>query len=271
MISLKNITLGQFFPGESFFHKRDPRVKILYLLLFITTLFLCDSIIEYGVMVLLLLIMIGVTKIHPGNYVHGMKPVFVLLCFTALLNLISTPGNEIFRAGFLKVTEEGIWRACYISFRLIMLIASTLVVTFTTSPLVLMDGLEWLLNPLKIIHVPVHELSMMMSIAVRFIPTLVQETDKIISAQKARGGNIDQGNIFHRLKAFMPIFIPLFISSFRRVEELSTAMECRCYHGGEGRTKMYPLKMRRADWMFLFISAILLIMIPYIDQLPVPV
>ena len=241
-MALKDITLGQYFPGNSLLHRFDPRSKILFTVLFIAAIFLCKGLVSYGITLLILLMMIGISKVQPRVFLKGMKPVVFIVVCTAILNLFYTSGTVLWSWGILKITEEGIWKAGFMVLRILMLIACTLLLTYTTSPILLTDGLEKLLRPLKKLNFPVHELSMMMSIALRFIPTLIQETDKIISAQKARGADFDSGNLIQKAKALIPILIPLFISSFRRAEELAIAMECRCYHGDEGRTSLRQLR-----------------------------
>ena len=241
-MALKDITLGQYFPGNSLLHRFDPRSKIIFTVLFIAAIFLCKGLVSYGITLLILLMMIGISKVQPRVFLKGMKPVVFIVVCTAILNLFYTSGTVLWSWGIHKITEEGIWKAGFMVLRILMLIACTLLLTYTTSPILLTDGLEKLLRPLKKLNFPVHELSMMMSIALRFIPTLIQETDKIISAQKARGADFDSGNLIQKAKALIPILIPLFISSFRRAEELAIAMECRCYHGDEGRTTLRQLR-----------------------------
>lgn len=253
-MALKDITLGQYFPGNSLLHRFDPRSKILFTVLFIAAIFLCKGLVSYGITLLILLIMIGISKVQPRVFLKGMKPVVFIVVCTAILNLFYTSGTVLWSWGILKITEEGIWKAGFIVLRILMLIACTLLLTYTTSPILLTDGLEKLLRPLKKLHFPVHELSMMMSIALRFIPTLIQETDKIISAQKARGADFDSGNLIQKAKALIPILIPLFISSFRRAEELAIAMECRCYHGDEGRTSLRQLRYAGRDYGLIVFS-----------------
>lgn len=253
-MALKDITLGQYFPGNSLIHRFDPRAKILFTVLFIATIFLCKGLVSYGLTLAVLLVLVALSRVQPRVFLKGMKPVIFIVVCTAVLNLLYTSGTVLWQAGFLKITEEGIWKACYMVLRILMLIACTLLLTYTTSPILLTDGLERLLRPLKKVGFPVHELSMMMSIALRFIPTLIQETDKIISAQKARGADFDTGNLLQKAKALIPILIPLFISSFRRAEELAVAMECRCYHGDEGRTSLRQLTMAGRDWGLLLFS-----------------
>lgn len=253
-MALKDITLGQYFPGNSLLHRFDPRSKILFTVLFIAAIFLCKGLVSYGITLLILLMMIGISKVQPRVFLKGMKPVAFIVVCTAILNLFYTSGTVLWSWGILKITEEGIWKAGFMVLRILMLIACTLLLTYTTSPILLTDGLEKLLRPLKKLNFPVHELSMMMSIALRFIPTLIQETDKIISAQKARGADFDSGNLIQKAKALIPILIPLFISSFRRAEELAIAMECRCYHGDEGRTSLRQLRYAGRDYGLIVFS-----------------
>ena len=257
-MALKDITLGQFFPGNSLIHRLDPRSKIIFTVLFIVIIFLCKDLVSYGLVLASLLVLVAISKVEPKVFVKGMKPVVFIVVCTAILNLFYTDGNVLWSLGFLKITEEGLWKAFYMVLRILMLICSTLLLTYTTSPILLTDGLERLLRPLKKVGFPVHELSMMMSIALRFIPTLIQETDKIINAQKARGADFDSGNLMQKAKALIPILIPLFISSFRRAEELAIAMECRCYHGDEGRTSLRQLSLHGRDWAFMSFTVLLL-------------
>lgn len=249
---LKDITLGQYFPGTSVIHRLDPRTKLLGVILYIVALFLAKSWISYGVVLCFLIFAISVSKIPPKSIVSGMKPLVIILVFTGVLNLFYSDGGVVLvKLWKLTITTEGLKRAILMTSRILMLISGTFLLTYTTSPISLTDGLESLLGPLKKLHVPVHELSMMMCIALRFIPTLIEETDKIMSAQKARGADFETGNIFRRAKALVPILVPLFISAFRRADELATAMECRCYHGGEGRTALRVLRYKAADWLVL--------------------
>ena len=256
---LKDITLGQFFPGRSFIHRLDPRTKLIMLVVYIVALFVAVSWISYSVMLAFLILCVAISQIPLKNLVRGMKPLVVILIFTALLNLLLTGGETVLASFWIiTITKEGIIRAVLMLARILMLVSGTFLLTYTTSPIALTDGLESLLSPLKKIKLPVHELSMMMCIALRFIPTLIEETDKIMSAQKARGADFETGNILKRVKALVPILIPLFISAFRRADELATAMECRCYHGGEGRTKMKLLRYSRWDVETFIIGALLL-------------
>ena len=245
---LKDITLGQFFPGKSPIHRMDPRTKLILTVVYIVALFLAENWLSYLVMMVFLVSCVKISSIPPKSIVRGMKPLVFILMFTAILNLFYTDGGIVLvRLGSLAITTEGLKRAFFMIWRIMMLISGTFLLTYTTSPISLTDGLESLLNPLKKIRVPVHELAMMMSIALRFIPTLIEETDKIMNAQKARGADFENGSIIDRAKALVPVLVPLFISAFRRADELATAMECRCYQGGEGRTKMKLLRYSRVD------------------------
>ena len=255
---LKDITLGQYFPGNTVVHRLDPRTKLLMTLLYIVALFLCKWYISYGLMLVFLITAVAISKIRPKALFKGLKPLLVIIIFTAVINLFYTDGRVLVEFWILKITVEGIQNAFFLVLRIMLLVMGTFLLTYTTSPIALTDGLESLLSPLKKIHFPVHELAMMMSIALRFIPTLIEETDKIISAQKARGADFETGNIFRRAKALIPILVPLFVSAFRRADELATAMECRCYHGGEGRTKLKQLHYHKRDVLCLLLGAALL-------------
>ena len=255
---LKDITLGQFFPGTSLAHRLDPRTKILLTVVYIVALFCAESFVSYGIMVALLITGVKVSGVAPKALVRGLKPVLFIICFTAVLNLFYTPGEVLAQFWIFKVTREGIFTAFFMALRISMLIMGAFLLTYTTSPIALTDALESLLGPLKKVKVPVHELSMMMSIALRFIPTLIEETDKIMSAQKARGADFESGSLLDRAKALVPILVPLFISAFRRADELAVAMECRCYHGGQGRTKLHVLRYQQRDYLVLAVYAAIL-------------
>lgn len=256
---LKDITLGQYFPGNSVVHRLDPRTKLVMLVVYIVALFVAVSWISYGTMFLFLAMCIAISKIPLKSIVRGMKPLVFILIFTAILNIFFTEGETVLLSVWVvEITLEGLVRAFFMMIRILMLITGTFLLTYTTSPIALTDGLEALLNPLKVIKVPVHELSMMMCIALRFIPTLIEETDKIMSAQKARGADFETGKLMDRVRALVPILVPLFISAFRRADELATAMECRCYHGGEGRTKMKLLRYNRNDYGAYGVGVLLL-------------
>lgn len=244
---LKNITLGQYFPGNSFIHRLDPRTKLLIIVVYIVALFLVDTLAAYLPVIAFLGLSICISKIKFKALVSGMKPLFIIIAITAVINLFFTSGEPLVKLWVITITKEGVRAAVFMLLRISLLIMGTFLLTYTTAPMQLTDGLESLLGPLKKIKVPVHELAMMMSIALRFIPTLIEETDKIMNAQKARGADFETGGLLHKAKAMLPLLIPLFISAFRRADELATAMESRCYSGGEGRTKMNPLKYSAID------------------------
>ena len=244
---LKDITLGQYFPGNSPIHRMDPRTKLLALILYIITIFIADGLIPYVICAAGLAAVIRISRIPLKLIMKSLKPIVIIIIFTGALNILYTPGTELFRLWIFRVTVEGIRTAITMIVRILLLVASTSLLTYTTSPMALTDGLESLLGPLKKFHVPVHEFSMMMSIALRFIPTLIEETDKIMSAQKARGADFESGNIFQRAKALVPVLVPLFISAVRRADELACAMECRLYHGGEHRTRLHSLRYGKVD------------------------
>ena len=248
---LKDITLGQFFPGNTIVHRLDPRTKLIAVILYIVALFVASGWISNALMILVLVLCVALSRIRPSALFKGLKPLIFIVALTGLLNLFYTDGRILVEFWIFRITAEGITRAILMVLRILLLVCGTFLLTYTTSPLALTDGLESLMNPLKKIKVPVHELSMMMSIALRFIPTLIEETDKIMSAQKARGADFETGSLVRRAKAMLPILVPLFVSSFRRADELATAMECRCYRGGTGRTRMKTLAMGLADILTL--------------------
>ena len=256
---LKDITLGQFFPGKSIIHRLDPRTKLVLLVVYIVALFLAVSWISYGVMFVFLSVCIAISRVKIKAFIRGLKPLIFILFFTAFLNIFFTAGETVLVSFWrITITLEGLTRAFFMLMRILMLVTGTFLLTYTTSPISLTDGLESLLSPLKKIHIPVHELSMMMCIALRFIPTLIEETDKIMSAQKARGVDFESGNLMQRVRALIPILVPLFICAFRRADELATAMECRCYHGGAGRTKMKLLSYKFLDFNAYGVGVVLL-------------
>ena len=254
---LKDITLGQFFPGSTIVHRLDPRTKLVLLVGYIVALFTARWFVSYGLVLAFLLLAVGLSRIPPKTLLRSMKPLLIVIVITGLLNLFYTSGQVLVQFWIFRITREGIVAAALMILRITMLVCGTFLLTYTTSPIALTDGLELLLGPLKRLHVPVHELSMMMCIALRFIPTLMEETDKIISAQKARGADFETGNLFRRAKAMLPILVPLFISAFRRADELATAMECRCYHGGEGRTRLRQPRFLLHDFLALGLGAAL--------------
>ena len=267
---LKDITLGQFFPGDTLAHRLDPRTKILLVVFYIVALFCAKSLLAYGILALVLAACVRVSKVGLKSLVRGLKPVVFILIFTGVLNLFFTPGDQtLFQWGILRITETGARNAVFMVLRIMLLIMGTFLMTYTTSPISLTDGLERLLNGLKKLHVPVHELAMIMSIALRFIPTLIEETDKIMSAQKARGADFESGNVIQKAKALIPILVPLFVSAIRRAEELAVAMECRCYHGGEGRTKLHVLRYERRDYIALTLGAVITVIIIALRQFTV--
>ena len=258
---LKDITLGQYFPGNSFFHKLDPRTKIIAAVLYIAVIFMCKSVWSFVLSTVFTIAIILISRIPIKMILKSLKPLVFIIIFTAAINIFWMEGeNLLFEWGIIKIYAEGILHAVLMTLRIVELLAGTsIILTYTTSPISLTDGLERLLAPLKVIKLPVHEFSMMMTIALRFIPTLVEETDKIISAQKARGVDFSNGSLAKRAKALIPVLIPLFISAFRRADDLAIAMECRCYRGGEGRTRMTVLRMGPRDLlgilMFLLVGA----------------
>ena len=256
---LKDITLGQYFPGTTFVHRLDPRTKLILTVVYIAALFVANWYISYALVLAFLLTAAWVGKIKLRAMLKGVKPLLIIILLTGILNIFYTKGGTLLVDWWIfHIYSKGLETAFLMVMRIIMLIAGTFLLTYTTSPIALTDGLESLLSPLKKLKVPVHELSMMMCIALRFIPTLIEETDKIISAQKARGADFESGNLIRRAKALIPILVPLFISAFRRADELATAMESRCYHGGEGRTRLRQLKFSGIDLIAFIIGALLL-------------
>ena len=249
---LKDITLGQYFPGDTVVHRLDPRTKLILVVLYIVALFNAKGWGSYLVVTAVTGICMAVSHISPRNIFKGLKPMLFIIALTAILNIFYTQGTPI-REGWI-ITWEGIERAVKMMLRITMLIVGTFLLTYTTSPMALTDGLELLLKPLNKLKVPVHEMTLMMSMAQRFIPTLIEETDKIMSAQKARGADFETGNLIERAKALLPILVPLFVSAFRRADELAIAMESRCYHGGEGRTRMKQLRFCTRDIIALILG-----------------
>ena len=260
---LKDITLGQYFPGNSVVHRLDPRTKLILLVVYIVALFLAVNWISYALMAAFLFFAVKISTIPPKSIVRGMKPLVMILVFTGVLNLFFTvgEGDPLVDFWIFTIYKDGLIRAIFMVVRILLLISGTFLLTYTTSPISLTDGLESLMSPLKVIKVPVHELSMMMCIALRFIPTLIEETDKIMAAQKARGADFETGSLMEKAKALVPILVPLFISAFRRADELATAMECRCYQGGEGRTKMKLLRYKLWDFEAFGVGALLMAVI----------
>lgn len=250
---LKDITLGQYFPGKSFMHSLDPRMKLLLTVLYVVALFLVSDFWGFLIVAILIALVAAFSKISLRVVFRGLKPLIFIIVFTAFFNILYGGGEPVFsNIQWLSwIKTDGVCNAAFMIIRIILLILGTSYLTYTTSPVMLTDALERLMRPLKVFRFPVHELAMMMTIALRFIPTLIDETDKIINAQKARGADFETGNIVRRAKALIPILIPLLVSAFRRAEELADAMECRCYHGGEGRTRYKVYSLGYRDWVAL--------------------
>lgn len=260
---LRDITIGQYYPANSVLHKMDPRTKLVGTLIFIVSVFLFHTVPGYGVATLFLGTVICISKVPVKFMFKGLKAIFMLLLVTMVFNVFLTPGEILWKWGILRITKEGLSLAGRMAVRLVYLVIGSSVMTLTTTPNQLTDGLEKLLRPLSKIKVPVHEIAMMMSIALRFIPILMEETDKIMKAQIARGADFESGNVIQKAKNMVPLLVPLFISAFRRANDLAMAMEARCYHGGEGRTQMKPLKYAQRDytayailWMYLGIAIV---------------
>ena len=244
---MRDITIGQYYPADSVLHRLDPRVKLIGTFAFLISLFVGSGIVAYGIATVFLATVIKLSKVPFKMIIKGLKAIIIILLITVSFNLFLTEGTVIFQLGFLRVTKEGVSVAFFMAVRLIYLVVGASLMTLTTTPNDLTDGLESVLGPLKKVKIPVHEIAMMMSIALRFIPILMEETDRIMKAQKARGADFESGNLIEKAKAMVPLLVPLFISAFRRANDLAMAMEARCYRGGEGRTKMKPLRYEAAD------------------------
>ncbi|MDR7871580.1 MAG: energy-coupling factor transporter transmembrane component T [Tissierellaceae bacterium] len=244
---IKDITIGQYFPGDTFIHRLDPRIKIIIVALFITSLFFINTFYPYIFIVGFILAAVHFSKVPLKFILKGLKPLIFLIMITFFINIFMTKGEVLFEIGPLAVTIEGLRQAVFMALRLILLVTGTSLLTLTTSPISLTDGIEKLLSPFKKIGLPAHELAMMMTIALRFIPTLLEETDKIMKAQMARGADFESGNILRRAKNLVPLLVPLFINAFRRADELATAMEARCYRGGDSRTRLNELELKKSD------------------------
>lgn len=244
---LNNVTIGQYFPIDSAVHKLDPRLKIILIMVSIAMLFVCQNYISLVIVLALILLILMLSGVPFKTYLKSMKSILPIIIFTGVLNIFYGVGEPIFSLGFMEITQDGINTGVFVSLRLLGLIFISSVLTFTTSPTDITDALERLMKPLSKLGIKTHEIAMMMTIALRFVPTLIEETDKIISAQKSRGADFESGNILQRMKAFSPIFVPLFISSFRRAYDLALAMESRCYRGGEGRTRLKILRIKGID------------------------
>ncbi len=255
---IRDITLGQFIPGKGVIHRMDARVKILLLIAFISLIFCAFNFASLGLVTAAVVAVILLSGISPKMYFKSLRMIIIIILITSVLNIFYGTGTPIFEWGFIKITLSGIFRAIFVTVRIVCLILVSSCLTFTTSPTDLTDALERLMKPLKIFRVKVHEIAMMMTIALRFVPTLLEETDKIMSAQKARGADMESGGLIKKVKALTPVLIPLFVSAFRRAYELAVAMECRCYRGGDGRTRMKVLHMKRIDWICIVFTALLL-------------
>ena len=251
---LKDVTLGQYFPGKSFIHRLDPRVKLALVTLFIIALFAAKGIYAYALVFAWLACAVTSSKLSLTVFFRGLKPLIFILAFTVILNALYTPGEQLVKWWIFSVTLEGLQMGGFMLARILMLVTGTFLLTYTTSPIMLTDALERVMSPLKNIKLPVHELAMMMTIALRFIPTLIEETQKIMSAQQARGADFESKNLIKRVKALIPLLIPLFISAFQRAEDLAVAMECRCYNGGEGRTRMRVMRVEFIDYAALTVT-----------------
>lgn len=258
---IRDITIGQYYPADSVVHRLDPRVKLAGTMIYIISLFLFDTFICYAAAALFLFAVIRISKVPIRFIVRGLKSIVILLLFAVVFNIFLTPGEVLFRAGFIRITREGLRLAAFMGIRMILLIMGSSIMTFTTTPNQLTDGLESLLGPLKKLGVPVHEIAMMMSIALRFIPILLEETDKIMKAQQARCADFESGGMVSKAKSLVPILVPLFVSAFRRANDLALAMEARCYRGGEGRTKMKPLCYHRPEYAAYGILAVYFVLI----------
>ena len=255
---IRDVTLGQFMPGKGVIHRMDPRVKIVLLIAFIVFIFCTFNFFALGVCTAAIITAIVLSDVPFKMYLKSLKVIIVIILITSLLNIFYGTGDPIFQLGFLKITLAGVYRAIFVSVRIVCLILISSCLTFTTSPTDLTDAIERLMKPLKVFHIKVHEIAMMMTIALRFVPTLLEETDKIMSAQKARGADLESGGFLKRVKALIPILIPLFVSAFRRAYDIATAMECRCYRGGSGRTRMKILHMSARDIMSMITTAALI-------------
>ena len=255
------MTLGQFFPGRSLLHRMDPRVKILLAIAYIVAIFLCRYVLTYALILLFTCFLIAVSGIPLRTVLRSLRPIVIILLITSLINILMTGGEQIvFEWKFIHIYREGLWRALFMAVRVVLLVISaSLLLTYTTSPIDLTDAIESLLTPLKWIHVPVHEFAMMMSIALRFIPTLIEETERIMNAQKSRGSDLSTGGLVKRARALIPIIVPLFISAFQRALDLATAMECRCYRGGKGRTRLRAYHLHACDFVMPILFAALIV------------
>lgn len=246
---IREMTLGQYYKADSILHKLDPRVKLLGTLLFVITLFFPKSLLSLGIATAFLILIVKLSKVPVSMMIRGVKPLFIIICFSAIINMISVSGDMLVKIGPITIAKQGLWMAFYLVVRLVYLVIGSSVMTFTTTPNQLTDGLEKGFHFLKIVHVPVHEIAMMMSIALRFIPILTEELDKIMKAQMSRGVDFESGNILERGKKLIPVLVPLFIAAIRRASDLAMAMDARCYNGGEGKTRLHPLIYEKRDYI----------------------
>ena len=258
---LRDITLGQYFPGKSWIHKLDPRIKIIATLLFIIELFIVDNFIGFLIAGIVLGILIAVSKVPVSYIMRGLKPILLILIFTFALNMFMVDGRILWQWKFLKITAEGLEVAVFMAIRLVLLLMGSSMLTLCTRPLALTDGIERLLSPFKKIGLPAHDIAMMMTIALRFIPTLLEEADKIMKAQQARGADFESGGLMKRAKSLIPILVPLFVGAFRIAQDLAMAMEARCYRGGETRTRMNEMNFRKRDYAAIVMMALFLAVI----------
>ena len=260
MSMISDITIGQYYKGDSFVHKLDPRAKIILTILFVVMIFICKNFLSLALVLGVILLSVAVSKVPFKMFAKSLKPIVPIVLFTAIINIFYiTGGKELLSLGFIKVTEKGLYTAVFMAIRIIFLIISSSLLTYTTVPTQLTDAIERLLSPLKLVHIPVHTLAMMMTLALRFIPTLVEEVERITNAQKARGADFETGSFMDKIKALIPILIPLFISAFRRAYELSYAMTCRCYTGGDGRTRMKQMKLKVSDFISIGFFAVAIV------------
>ncbi|MBQ3416608.1 MAG: energy-coupling factor transporter transmembrane protein EcfT [Ruminococcus sp.] len=255
---MRDITLGQYFPTDSVIHRLDPRVKLILMIVFLVFTFITFNYFALGLIAASILMIVLLSKVPLKMYLKSLKVIIIIVVITSVLNLFYGTGEPIFQWHFIKVTYNGIHNAIFVCVRIVCLLLLSSALTFTTSPTDLTDALERLMKPLKVFHIKVHEIAMMMTIALRFVPTLLEETDKIMAAQKARGADMESGNFLKRIQALVPVLVPLFVSAFRRAYELATAMECRCYQGGEGRTRMKQLHIQKRDVISLIVSGLMI-------------
>lgn len=267
MDMIKDITLGQYIPGESALHKADPRVKIILSLIYMILIFIADNYMSFLMLTLFTILIIVISGIPIKYTLRGLKPIAFIVIFTVIINIFTTTGTPIVQYGFIKITYEGIDVAVKLALRLSLLVISTSLLTLTTTPILLTDAIEKLMYPFKFVGMPVHEIAMMMTISLRFIPTLLEETDKIMKAQASRGADFDTGNFIQRAKSFIPVLVPLFVSAFRRADDMAIAMEARCYRGSEGRTRMKQLKISSIDYKIIAVMSVMTVVLLYLQYM----